>query len=61
MTAQISQVGSVFVASLAPDETASRSGRALLRLEGLAALVVAVAIYAHRGFSWPLRAALPCA
>jgi hypothetical protein len=58
MTAQISQVGSVFVASLAPEETASRSGRALLRLEGLAALVVAVAIYAHRGFSWPLFALL---
>ena len=32
------------------------SVRAILRLEGAAALAAAVALYAHAGFSWPLFA-----
>ena len=32
--------------------------RAILRLEGAAALAAAVALYAHAGFSWPLFALL---
>jgi hypothetical protein len=36
----------------------SGSVRLLLRLEGVAAFVVAVALYAHAGFSWPIFALL---
>ena len=37
--------------------SSSPSGvRAILRLEGAAALAAAVALYAHAGFSWPLFA-----
>ncbi len=32
--------------------------KAILRLEGAAALAAAIALYAHAGFSWPLFAAL---
>jgi hypothetical protein len=32
--------------------------RLLLRLEGVAAFAVAVALYAHAGFSWPMFAVL---
>jgi Domain of unknown function (DUF4260) len=32
--------------------------RLLLRLEGVAAFAVAVALYAHAGFSWPIFAVL---
>jgi hypothetical protein len=32
--------------------------RAILRLEGAAALAAAIALYAHAGFSWPLFAVL---
>src|SRR5271169_1812746 len=39
--------------------SASPAGvRAILRLEGAAAFVVAVALYGHAGFSWPLFALL---
>jgi hypothetical protein len=37
---------------------ASGSVRLLLRLEGVAAFVVAVALYAYAGFSWPIFALL---
>jgi hypothetical protein len=37
---------------------ASGGVRLLLRLEGIAAFAVAVALYAHAGFSWPIFALL---
>jgi hypothetical protein len=37
---------------------ASAGVRLLLRLEGAAAFAVAVALYAHAGFSWPIFALL---
>jgi Domain of unknown function (DUF4260) len=52
----------VFASSPAParacDGFASGGVRAVLRLEGAAALAAAVALYAHAGFSWPLFALL---
>jgi Domain of unknown function (DUF4260) len=62
MTAQSWQIESIasplFAASPAAGETQGRGVRTLLRLEGLAALAVAMAIYANAGFSWPLFALL---
>lgn len=43
--------------SPAAQGTAAGGVRTLLRLEGLAAFAVAVALYAHAGFSWPAFAA----
>src|ERR1700739_1736321 len=44
--------GSILVPPRAEGGAASGGVRLLLRLEGLAALAVAVALYAHAGFSW---------
>jgi hypothetical protein len=48
------------VLALPDHENGSVSGgvRLLLRLEGLAALAVSLALYADRGFSWPVFALL---
>jgi Domain of unknown function (DUF4260) len=48
-----SSSGSILVPPRGEGGSASGGVRLLLRLEGLAALAVAVALYAHGGFSWP--------
>ena len=57
MLASVSPFQSLSGSGLVPHgEVGFVSGgvRLLLRLEGLAALAVAVAFYAHAGFSWPV-------
>jgi Domain of unknown function (DUF4260) len=49
-----SPASSALVVSRGEAGFASGGVRLLLRLEGVAALAVAVALYAHAGFSWPI-------
>jgi hypothetical protein len=58
MTASLSKFASAEPASRAAAGPASGGVRTVLRLEGAAALAVALALYAHAGFSWPLFALL---
>jgi hypothetical protein len=57
MSASVSQIEShadrVAVQPRAAEGFVTGGARTLLRVEGLAAGVAAVAIYAHAGFSWP--------
>ncbi len=53
-----SSASSALVVSRGEAGFASGGVRLLLRLEGIAALAVAVALYAHAGFSWPIFALL---
>ena len=53
-----SPASSALVVSRGGAGFASGGVRLLLRLEGVAALAVAVALYAHAGFSWPIFALL---
>jgi hypothetical protein len=58
MTASLSIFAPVEPAARAAAGPASGGVRAVLRVEGAAALAAAVALYAHAGFSWPLFALL---
>jgi hypothetical protein len=58
MTASLSKFAPVEPATRAAARPASGGVRAVLRVEGAAALAVAVALYAHASFSWPLFALL---
>jgi hypothetical protein len=53
-----SPASSALVVSRGEAGFASGGVRLLLRLEGIAAFAVAVALYAHAGFSWPIFALL---
>jgi hypothetical protein len=53
-----SPAGSALLVSRREAGFASGGVRMLLRLEGVAAFAVAVALYAHAGFSWPIFAVL---
>jgi hypothetical protein len=53
-----SPASSALVVSRGEAGFASDGVRLLLRLEGVAAFAVAVALYAHAGFSWPIFALL---
>jgi Domain of unknown function (DUF4260) len=53
-----SQTSSALTVSGGGAGFASGGIRLLLRLEGLAAFAIAVALYAHAGFSWPIFALL---
>jgi Domain of unknown function (DUF4260) len=53
-----SPASSALVVSRGEAGFASGGVRLLLRLEGVAAFAVAVALYAHAGFSWPIFALL---
>jgi hypothetical protein len=58
MIASLSKFAQAEPAARAAAGPASGGVRAVLRLEGAAAFAVAVALYGHAGFSWPLFALL---